>query len=91
MGNNMRKLSDAVALVVGMIVATPAYCGVLPTIHKYERPGEKTLIVITAKCPVELLGVKTPSTTMFHAVIDVGINFINNLPSSTVEIQQVCN
>lgn len=59
-------------------------------IRKYKIPGQKSIVVVSTKCPTELVGISTPSSKVFHNLIDAGMSCINKTSILPIELQQVC-
>ena len=63
---------------------------IIPKIKKYDFPGQRSLVTVSTKCPTELVGVSTPSSLVFHEMIDGGMQMINRTQVLPIELQQVC-
>ncbi|MEW6678779.1 MAG: hypothetical protein AB1421_12740 [Pseudomonadota bacterium] len=63
---------------------------ILPKIQKVYPTGEKPLVVVTFKCPTELVGIDTPSTIILHKVVNGGMDLINKTNLLSFNMQQVC-
>jgi hypothetical protein len=60
-------------------------------VKRYDIPGQKSLVVVATKCPTELIGVNTPSTKIFHSLIDNGMSCINRTQILPMELRQACS
>lgn len=67
------------------------FLDIIPRVKAYEVPGEKHLMVLSLKCPTELLDVTTPSSAVIHSTIDTGFGIANKMPFLPYTFQQVCN
>lgn len=46
---------------------------------------------VSTKCPTELVGIQTPSSKMYHQMVDIGLYCINlGTPIHKAEFKQVC-
>lgn len=63
---------------------------ILPSIKTVYPTGEKPLVVLTLKCPTELVGIATPSTMILHEVINGGMGLINRTNLLSFNMEQVC-
>jgi hypothetical protein len=63
---------------------------ILPRIKTVYPTGDKPLVVVTFKCPTELIGVDTPSSLILHNVVNGGMNVINRSNLLSFNLQQVC-
>lgn len=63
---------------------------ILPKIQTVYPTGEKPLVVVTFKCPTELVGIDTPSTLILHKVVNGGMDIINKTNLLSFNMQQVC-
>lgn len=62
----------------------------LPSIKRVYPTGEKPLVVVTFKCPTELVGVNTPSTKGLHELVNLAMGGINATNLLAFNLQQVC-
>lgn len=62
----------------------------LPSIKKVYPTGEKPLVVVNFKCPIEMAGVKGGPTKILHDVVDLGMNAVNSTNLLSFNLQQVC-
>ncbi|MFZ5483778.1 MAG: hypothetical protein ACOZB0_06060 [Pseudomonadota bacterium] len=62
----------------------------LPSIKKVYPTGEKPLVVITFKCPTELVGVTPPPVKLLHSAVDGSFNALNATDWLSFDLQQVC-
>lgn len=63
---------------------------ILPKIKTVYPTGEKPLVVVTLKCPTELVGVQTPSSFVLHKVMNGGMELVNRTNLLSFNMQQVC-
>lgn len=63
---------------------------ILPTFKKVYPTGEKPLVVITFKCPTELIGITPIPTKILHEVVNGGMNVVNASNLLSFNMQQVC-
>lgn len=63
---------------------------ILPKIQTVYPTGEKPLVVVTFKCPTELVGIDTPSTLILHKAVNGGMDIINRSNLLAFNMQQVC-
>jgi len=63
---------------------------ILPKIKTVYPTGEKPLVVVTFKCPTELIGIDTPSTLLLHNAVNGGMDLINKSNLLSFNMQQVC-
>lgn len=63
---------------------------ILPRIQTVYPTGEKPLVVVTFKCPTELVGIDTPSTLILHKVVNGSMDLINKTNLLSFNMQQVC-
>lgn len=68
----------------------PSDQAILPTIKKVYPTGEKPLVVLTFKCPTELIGVSPISTKALHGLVDGGFGLLNSSNLLSFNLQQVC-
>ena len=62
----------------------------LPSIKKVYPTGEKPLVVITFKCPTELVGVTPPPVKLLHSAVDGSFQALNATDWLSFDLQQVC-
>lgn len=63
---------------------------ILPVIKTVYPTGEKPLVVITFKCPTELIGITPLPTKALHDLVNLGLDGINNTNLLAFNMQQVC-
>lgn len=63
----------------------------LVNVKRYNIPGQKSILVVATKCPTEVVGIATPTTKIFHSLVDSGMSCINNTQILPVELRQVCS
>jgi hypothetical protein len=63
---------------------------ILPKVQTVYPTGEKPLVVVSFKCPTELVGIDTPSTLILHKVVNGGMDLINKTNLLSFNMQQVC-
>jgi len=87
--------ADNARQIIGNIkAALPSLPGegqsLLPRIKKVYPTGEKPLVVVTFKCPTELIGITPIPTKILHDVVDGGMNVVNATNLLSFNLQQVC-
>ena len=63
---------------------------ILPTFKKVYPTGEKPLVVVTFKCPTELIGITPIPTKILHEVVNGGMSVVNATNLLSFNLQQVC-
>ena len=63
---------------------------ILPSIKKVYPTGEKPLVVVSFKCPTEVLGVTPPTIRLLHNLVDLAMEGINKTDLLSFNLQQVC-
>jgi hypothetical protein len=63
----------------------------LPTIKKVYPTGEKPLVILSFKCPTEMIGVTPPPMKALHELINLGFDGLNKTNMLSFNLQQVCN
>ena len=63
---------------------------ILPKITKVYPTGEKPLVVVSFKCPTEIIGIDTPSTKLLHSALNGGMDLLNKSDLLSFNMQQVC-
>ena len=63
---------------------------ILPTVKKVYPTGEKPLVVVSFKCPTELVGVTPPTISLLHSAVDLGLSGLNKTDLLPFNLQQVC-
>ncbi len=71
-------------------VRPPMDQAILPTFKKVYPTGEKPLMVVTFKCPTELVGVTPLPTKALHGLVDLGMGALNSSNLLPFNLQQVC-
>lgn len=65
---------------------------IIPKIKTYKSVnGAKPITIVSLNCPTELVGISTPSSKIFHQLIDSGMSCINVTSLLPVELQQACS
>jgi hypothetical protein len=62
----------------------------LPTIKKVYPTGEKPLVILSFKCPTEMLGVTPPPMKALHELVNFAFDGINKTNLLSFNMQQVC-
>ncbi len=62
----------------------------LPTIKKVYPTGEKPLVILSFKCPTEMLGVTPPPMKALHEIVNYAFEGINKTNLLSFNMQQVC-
>jgi hypothetical protein len=63
---------------------------ILPTVKKVYPTGEKPLVVVSFKCPTEVIGVTPPTIKLLHDMVDLGMEGLNRTDLLSFNLQQVC-
>lgn len=63
---------------------------ILPSIKRVYPTGEKPLVVLTFKCPTEVIGVTPPPIKALHELVNYGFDGINATNLLSFNLQQVC-
>lgn len=63
---------------------------ILPKITKVYPTGEKPLVVVSFKCPTEVVGITPPTIKLLHGAVDLGMAGINKTDLLSFDLQQVC-
>lgn len=63
----------------------------LVNVKRYNIPGQKSILVVATKCPSEFVNISTPTTKIFHSLVDSGMSCINSTQILPVELRQVCS
>lgn len=83
-GSLFGALSQAIPILPG------SGQSILPSIKKVYPTGEKPLVVVSFKCPTEVLGVTPPTIKLLHNLVDLGMEGINKTDLLSFNLQQVC-
>lgn len=71
-------------------VLPPRDQSILPTFRKVYPTGDKPLVVVTFKCPTELIGITTLPTMALHGLVDLGMEAMNASNMLSFNLQRVC-
>jgi hypothetical protein len=63
---------------------------ILPKIKTVYPTGDKPLVVVSFKCPTEMVGVRPPSVNILHNMVAFGMDSINKTNLLSFNMQQVC-
>lgn len=63
---------------------------ILPKITKVYPTGEKPLVVVSFKCPTEVVGITPPTIKILHEAVSLGMAGINKTDLLSFDLQQVC-
>lgn len=63
---------------------------ILPKITKVYPTGEKPLVVVSFKCPTEVVGITPPTIKILHEAVSLGMTGINKTDLLSFDLQQVC-
>lgn len=78
----------------GLIPSIPLLPGsgqsILPKITKVYPTGEKPLVVVSFKCPTEVVGITPPTIKILHEAVSLGMTGINKTDLLSFDLQQVC-
>lgn len=76
--------------VKSFLPSLPEGQALLPRIKRVYPTGEKPLVVVTFKCPTELVGVTPMPTKFLHELVNLGMDGINATNLLAFNLQQVC-
>jgi hypothetical protein len=62
----------------------------LPRIKTVYPTGEKPLVILSFKCPTEMVGVSTPPMKALHEIVNYAFDGINKTNLLSFNMQQVC-
>lgn len=62
----------------------------LPVIKTVHPTGEKPLVVVSFKCPTEMIGVTPLPTKLLHDLVNAGMDTVNKSNLLAFNMQQVC-
>jgi len=65
--------------------------GILPSATMVTATGDRPVLVVSFKCPTELVGIAPPMVQAVHSLVDVVMNTVNDKKVLTFDMQQVCN
>lgn len=63
---------------------------ILPSINKVYPTGERPLVVVSFKCPTELVGITPPTIKILHDMVSLGMDGLNKTELLSFDLQQVC-
>lgn len=63
---------------------------ILPKVTKVYPTGEKPLVVVSFKCPTEVVGITPPTIKLLHEAVNLGMAGINKTDLLSFDLQQVC-
>lgn len=63
---------------------------ILPKITKVYPTGEKPLVVVSFKCPTEVVGITPPTIKILHEAVSLGMAGLNKTDLLSFDLQQVC-
>lgn len=63
---------------------------ILPVIKTVHPTGDKPLVVVTFKCPTEVIGIVPPPTKLLHDAVNAGMDTLNKSNLLAFNMQQVC-
>lgn len=63
---------------------------ILPKVSKVYPTGEKPLVVVSFKCPTEVVGITPPTIKLLHEAVNLGMAGINKTDLLSFDLQQVC-
>lgn len=82
------------AVIDSIKLALPSLPGdgqsLLPHIQTVYPTGEKPLVVLTFKCPTELIGVTPIPIKALHELVNLGMDGVNRSNLLSFNLQQVC-
>jgi len=78
-------------MIQPVIAQTPLANNFVLKVKKYDVPGEKSIVIVSTKCPTEYVGIPTPSSKAFHYLVDSGMSCINKTQILPIELRQACS
>lgn len=82
------------ALIGGLVPSIPLLPesgrSILPSVKKVYPTGEKPLVVVSFKCPTEVIGVTPPTIKALHDLVSLGMDGLNRTDLLSFNLQQVC-
>ena len=92
--NPIKNIGEMIDGVQGFLPGLPSLPlqgqSILPSIKTVYPTGEKPLVVLTFKCPTELIGVTPLPTKALHELVNIGFDVINKTDLLAFNMQQVC-
>lgn len=85
--NNASKITSNLK---SLLPSMPEGQSILPSIKKVYPTGEKPLVVLTFKCPTELIGITPIPTKALHGLVNYGFDAVNYTNLLSFNLQQVC-
>lgn len=82
LGNLFNNVRSGIPLLNGQ--------DLLPTIKKVYPTGEKPLVILSFKCPTEMIGVTPPPMKALHELVNFAFDGINKTNLLSFNMQQVC-
>lgn len=76
--------------LLSFLPSIPDGQSLLPSIKKVYPTGEKPLVVVTFKCPTELIGITPLPTKGLHELVNLAMDGINATNLLSFNLQQVC-
>lgn len=87
----LRNFGDIIDSVQGAMPSLPLEGqSLLPKIKTVYPTGEKPLVVVTFKCPTEMVGITTPPIKALRELVNLGMEGINRTDLLAFNLQQVC-
>ena len=87
----IKNFSSIIDSVQGFLPSLPMEGqSILPKIKTVYPTGEKPLVVLTFKCPTELIGITPLPTKALHELVNLGFDGINRTDLLAFNLQQVC-
>lgn len=66
-------------------------CGLVPQFQVVSNPFiDRPVLSVSFQCPTEAIGIKTPSSIMFHSGLDKSFSIINSTSMSPLYLVQTC-
>lgn len=63
----------------------------LPSAKMVATPDGRSILVVSFKCPTEVIGVSPPMVQLVHNLVDAAMNKANEEHVLPFDMQQVCN
>lgn len=63
----------------------------LPTARLIDTGSDRAVLIVSFKCPTELLGVAPPTIQLLHNAFDLVAGLVNQAQLLSFDVQQVCN
>lgn len=88
--NPWNNASNLASNLKSLLPSIPEGQSILPSIKKVYPTGEKPLVVLTFKCPTELIGITPIPTKLLHDGVNGVFDLVNATNLLSFNMQQVC-